>query len=149
MRLEDRLKILELIANLAYKHDSLDYEGYKDLYTEDVLRSMRFQNGEPTYMKGRDRGIEGTVDRLKMLTEKGIQQRHYYLTPILEPVSDDEAKGKVSMLIINQQKEEGKPRLSGTGVADLVFHRTGDSWKIAEFHIYFDIPDPRPKLLKT
>ena len=145
MKLEDRLMILELIANLAYKHDSLDYEGYKDLYTEDVLRSIRFQNGEPTCTKGREKGLEGTVNRLKMLTEKGIQQRHYYLTPILEQVSDEEVKGKVSMLIVNQQKDEGNPRLSGTGVADMVFRRTEAAWKIAEFHINFDIPDPRPK----
>ena len=104
MRLEDRLEILELIANLAYKHDSLDFEGYKDLYTEDVLRSIRFQGGEPRYTEGREKGIEGTVNRLKMLTEQGIIDKHYYLNPILEQVSEGEVKGKVSMLIANQHR---------------------------------------------
>jgi len=106
MKLEDRLDILELIANLAYKNDSLDYAGYKDLYTEDVLRSIRSQNGEPTYTQGRDKGTQNTVNRLKMLTEKGIQDRHYYLNPILDQTSDDEVKGKVGMIIANQHRDE-------------------------------------------
>jgi hypothetical protein len=42
MKIEDRLDILDVLANLAFKHDSLDYEGYKNLYTEDVIRSIRF-----------------------------------------------------------------------------------------------------------
>jgi len=144
MKLEDRLDILELIANLAYKNDSLDYAGYKDLYTEDVLRSIRFQNGEPTYTQGRDKGTQNTVNRLKMLTEKGIQDRHYYLNPILDQTSDDEVKGKVGMIIANQHRDEESPRWSSTGLADLVFRRTEAGWKIAEFHVHLDRPDPRP-----
>ncbi len=144
MKLEDRLEILELIANLAYKHDSLDYEGYKDLYTENVTRSIRFQNGEPTYTKGRDKGTQNTVNRLKMLTEQGIQDRHYYLNPVLKQVSDSEVKGNVSMIIANQHKEEESPRWSSTGLADLVFRRTEAGWKISEFHVHLDRPDPRP-----
>jgi hypothetical protein len=99
MRFEDRVEILDLLANLAYKHDSLDFEGYKDLYTEDVLRSIRFQGGTPRFTEDREKGMEGTVNRLKMLTEQGIIDKHYYLNPILEQVSDDEVKGKVSMLM--------------------------------------------------
>jgi hypothetical protein len=144
MRFEDRLEILELIANLAYKHDSLDYEGYKDLYTEDVLRSIRFQKGEPTYTKGREKGTENTVKRLKMLTEKGIQDRHYYLNPILDQVSNHEVKGKASIIIANQHNDEKNPKWSSTGLADLIFRRTGSGWKIAEFHVHLDRPDPRP-----
>jgi len=140
MRLEDRLEILELIANLAYKHDSLDFEGYKDLYTEDVLRSIRFQGGEPRYTEGREKGIEGTVNRLKMLTEQGIIDKHYYLNPILEQVSDGE--GKVNMLIANQHRDEEHPRWSSTGIADLVFRRMEGGWRISEFHVHLDRPDP-------
>jgi hypothetical protein len=77
-----------------------------------------------------------------MLTERGIIDKHYYLTPILTQVSDDIAKGKVSMLIANQHKDEAHPRWSATGNADLVFQRTCDGWKIAEFHVHLDRPDP-------
>jgi hypothetical protein len=101
MRLEDRLEILKIIANLAYKHDSLNFEGYRDLFVEDVRRSIRFQGGEPTYTEGREEATRNTINRLKMLTEKGIQDRHYYLNPILEQVSKDVVKGKVSMIIAN------------------------------------------------
>jgi hypothetical protein len=144
MRLEDRLEILELIANLAYKHDSLDFEGYKDLFVEDVRRSIRFQGGEPSYTEGREEATQNTVNRLKMLTEKGIQDRHYYLNPILEQVSEDVVKGKVSMIIANQHRYEDNPRWSSTGLADLVFRKTMNGWKVAEFHVHLDRPDPRP-----
>ena len=142
VKLEDRVEILELIANLAYKHDSLDYEGYRNLYTEDVLRSIKFMDTEPRFTKGREKGMEGTVSRLKTLTEQGIQDRHYYSNPILEQVSEDEVKGKVSMLIANQHKDEDNPRWSSTGLADLVFQRTNKGWKISEFHVKLDRPDP-------
>lgn len=142
MKLEDRLEILEVIANLAFKHDSLDFAGYKNLYTKDVTRSIRFQNGEPRITKGREKGNEGTINRLKMLTERGIIDKHYYLTPILTQVSDDTVNGKVSMLIANQHKDEDHPRWSSTGNAELVFQRTRDGWKISEFHVHLDRPDP-------
>jgi len=142
MKLEDRVEILDLIANLAYKHDSLDFEGYKDLYTEDVLRSIRFQGGERRITEGREKGTEGTVNRLKMLAEQGIIDKHFYLNPILEQVSDDEVKGKVSMLIANQHRDEDYPRWSGTGVADLVFRSKERGWRISEFHVHLDRPDP-------
>jgi len=144
MRLEDRLEILEVIANLAFKHDSLDFEGYKNLFKEDVLRSINFQGGEPTFTEGREKGTQNTVNRLKMLTERGIQDRHYYLNPILEQVSDDVVKGKVGVIIVNQHRDEESPRWSSTGLADIVFNRTRDGWKIAEFHVHLDRPDPRP-----
>ena len=142
MKLEDRIEILDVIANLAYKHDSLDYEGYKDLYTEDVLRSIRFMDTEPRYNQGRVKGMESTVNRLRMLTEQGIQDRHYYLNPVLKQVSDDEVKGRVSMLIANQHNDESNPRWSSTGIAELVFRRTDDGWKISEFHVKLDRPNP-------
>lgn len=144
MKLDDRLEILELIANLAYKHDSLDFEGYKDLFVEDVRRSIRFQGGEPTYTEGREEATQDTVKRLKMLSEKGIQDRHYYLNPILEQISEDVVKGMVGMIIANQHLNEDCPRWSSTGLADLVFVRSECGWKIAEFHVHLDRPDPRP-----
>jgi ketosteroid isomerase-like protein len=142
MKLEDRIEILEVLSNLAYKHDSLDFEGYKNLYTGDVTRSIRFQNGEPRVTKGREKGIEGTFNRLKMLSERGIIDKHYYLTPILTQVSDVLVDGKVSILIANQHRDEAHPRWSATGNADLVFRKTSDGWKIAEFHVHLDRPDP-------
>jgi len=63
----------------------------------------------------------------------------------LEEVSDDEVKGFVSFLIVAQQGEEAHPSLLNSGLADLLFRRTDRGWKIAQFHIKFDIPDPRLK----
>jgi ketosteroid isomerase-like protein len=77
-----------------------------------------------------------------MLTEKGIIDKHYYLTTILTQVSENTVNGKVSMLIANQHRDEAHPRWSATGNADLVFRRTSNGWKIAEFHVYLDRPDP-------
>ena len=145
MKLEDRFEIQELISKLAYTHDTLNYEGYKDLYTEDILRSNKFKDAEAEYRQGRDSSVGTTVDRLKMLREQGIVDRHYYLNPILEEVSGDEVKGVVSFLIVAQQGDEARPSLVNSGLADLVFRRTDKGWRIAQFHIKFDIPDPRPK----
>jgi hypothetical protein len=145
MKLEDRFEIQELISKLAYTHDTLDYEGYRDLYTEDLLRSNKWKDKEPEYREGREKSVGVTVNRLKMLREQGIVDRHYYLNPILEEVSDDEVKGMVSFLIVAQQGEEVRPSLVNSGLADLVFRRTDRGWKIAQFHIKFDIPDQRPK----
>ena len=143
MKLEDRFEIQELIAKLAYTHDTLDLEGYQDLYTEDLLRSNKWKDTEPEYREGREKSVGVTVNRLKLLREQGIMDRHYYLNPILEQVSDDEVKGVVSFLILQQQGEDAHPSLVNSGLADLVFRRTNKGWKISQFHIKFDIPDPR------
>ena len=42
MRLEDRVEILDLLSNLAYMNDSIDEAGYKNLFIDDCLRSIRF-----------------------------------------------------------------------------------------------------------
>jgi hypothetical protein len=143
MKLEDRLEILDLLSNLAYYNDSIDEEGYKSLYLEDCIKSIRFQNGDPTY----NMGIEASTSmgRVKMLAEKGIMDKHYYLNPILKQVSDNEVKGKVSLLILHQHLREPTPRLDNTGNCDLVFSRTSKGWKIAEFHIHLNSPDKRKK----
>ncbi len=141
MKLEDRVEILDLMSNLAYMNDSIDEEGYKNLYVEDCLRSIRFQNGEPTYTKGREEGTK--MARVKMLAEKGIMDKHYYVNPILTQVSDTEVKGKVSLLILHQHLGEEVPRLDNTGICDLVFRKTGDGWKISEFHVHLNSPDRR------
>ena len=141
MNLEDRVEILALMSNLAYMNDSIDEEGYKNLYVEDCLRSIRFQNGEPTYTKGREKGTK--MARVKMLAEQGIMDKHYYVNPILTQVSDTEVKGKVSLLILHQHLGEEVPRLDNTGICDLVFRKTGDGWKISEFHVHLNSPDNR------
>jgi hypothetical protein len=141
MNLEDRVEILDLMSNLAYMNDSIDEACYKNLFVEDCLRSIRFQNGEPTYTQGREECTK--MSRVKMLYEQGIMDKHYYVNPVLRQVSDSEVKGKVSLLILHQHLGEEVPRLDNTGVCDLVFRKTDDGWKIAEFHVHLNSPDRR------
>jgi hypothetical protein len=140
MKLEDRVEILDLMSNLAYLYDSIDEEGYRNLFVEDCLRSIRFGDGEPNYTEGREAGTK--MERVKMLAEKGIIDKHYYVNSILQRVSDSVVNGKVSLLILNQHRGERAPRLSNTGVCDLVFRKTSEGWKIAEFHVHLNT-DPR------
>ena len=140
MKLEDRVEILDLMSNLAYMNDSIDEEGYRNLFVEDCLRSIRFGEDGPYYTEGREAGTKMEV--VKMLSEKGIIDKHYYVNPILRRVSDFMVKGKVSLLILNQHRDEKVPRLANTGVCDLVFRKTDDGWKIAEFHVHLNT-DPR------
>ena len=141
MKLEDRVEILDLLSDLAYMNDSLDEEGYKNLFVKDCLRSIRFQNGEPTYTKGREEGTK--MARVKMLAKQGIMDKHYYVNPILKQVSNSKVKGKVSLLILHQHLGEEVPRLDNTGICDLVFRKTDDGWKIEEFHVHLNSPDNR------
>jgi len=141
MKLEDYLEILELLANLAYMNDSIDDEGYMNLYVEDCLRSIRFQNGEPTYTEGREEGTK--LERAKMLAKQGIMDKHYYVNPILRQVSESVVNGKVNILILHQHLDEETPRLDNTGLCDLVFRKTCTGWKIAEFHVHLNSPDRR------
>jgi hypothetical protein len=83
-----------------------------------------------------------------MLRDKGVVDRHYYLNPVLEEISHDEIKGVVSFLILNQSKRDTHPSVDNAGLVHLMFRRTEKGWRISEFHIKFDIPDPRPKLRK-
>ena len=141
MKLEDRLEILDLMSNLAYMNDSIDEEGYRNLFIEDCIRSIRFQNGEPTVTEGREEGTKMT--RVKMLAEQGIMDKHYYVNPILKHFSDTEVLGKVSLLILHQDLKEELPRLDNTGICDLVFRKTEYGWKIAELHIHQNSSDNR------
>ena len=69
--------------------------------------------------------------------------KHYYVNPILKQVSDTIVEGKVSLLILHQHLDEKLPRLDNTGICDLVFRRTEEGWKIAEFHVHLNSPDNR------
>jgi hypothetical protein len=60
----------------------------------------------------------------------------------LRQTSDTEVKGKINALIMKQHLDESVPRLSGFGTFDLVFTKTGDGWKIKEFHVHLQIPGP-------
>ena len=140
MKLEDRLEILDLISNLAYYNDTIDEEGYKSLFVEDCIRSMRFRDTEPRYTKGREEGTK--MQHVKMLAEQGIIDKHYYVNPILMQTSDTEVKGKISALIMNQHLDESVPRLASFGTFDLVFTKTGNGWKIKEFHVHLQVPGP-------
>lgn len=138
MKLEDRLEILDLISGLAYYNDTINEEGYRNLFVEDCTRSIRFRDGEPR--DTREGGMK--MGHVKMLTEQGIIDKHYYVNPFLNQVSEKRIEGKVSALILNQHLEEKVPRLASFGTCDLVFRKTCDGWKIEEFHVHLQIPSP-------
>ena len=144
MKLKDRLEILDLISNLAYMNDSIDEEGYRNLYTKDCIRSIRFQNGDPRVTEGREEGTK--MARVKMLAEQEIMDKHYYVNPILKHFSDTQVIGKVNLLILNQHLNEKIPRLADTGLCDLVFKKTEYGWKISEFHVHLNTPEPRASI---
>lgn len=138
MKLEDRLEILDLISNLAYYNDSIDEKGYRNLFTKDCNRTIKFRNSEP-----RDTREDGYKMRhVKMLAKQGTIDKHYYVNPILRQVSENRVDGKVSALILNQHLDEMVPRLASFGTCDLVFRKSGDGWKIHEFHVHLHIPSP-------
>ena len=140
MKLEDRLEILDLISGLAYYNDSIDEEGYRGLFVEDMLRSIKFRDGEQRYTKGREDGTK--MEHVKMLAEQGIIDKHYYVNPVLRQVSETRVEGKVSALILNQHLDEMVPRFASFGTCALVFRKTGEGWKIEEFHVHLQIPSP-------
>ena len=138
MKLKDRLEILDLISGLAYYNDTINEEGYRNLFVKDPKRSIRFRDGEPRDTK--ERGMK--MEHVKMLAEQGIVDKHYYVNPVLNQISDTRVEGKVSALILNQHLYESAPRLASFGTCDLVFMKTGDGWKIEEFHVHLQIPSP-------
>ena len=138
MKLEDRLEILDLISGLAHYNDTINEKGYRNLFAEDYNRSIRFRDGEPRNT------TEGgnKMEHVKMLAEQGIIDKHYYVNPVLTQVSETRVEGKVSALILNQHLDESAPRLASFGTCDLVFKKTGEGWKIKEFHVHLQIPSP-------
>ena len=138
MKLEDRLEILDLISGLAYYNDTINEDGYRNLFVKDPKRSIRFRDGEPRDTK--ERGMK--MEHVKMLAEQGIVDKHYYVNPVLNQISDTRVEGKVNALILNQHLNESTPRLASFGTCELVFIKTGDGWKIEEFHVHLQIPSP-------
>ena len=135
MKLENRLEILDLISNLAYYNDTINEEGYRSLFVKDPNRTIRFRDGKP-------RKTDLKMGRVKMLSEQGIIDKQYYVNPILKRVSETKVEGKVSALILNQHLDEELPRFTRFGTCDLVFRKTNDGWKIEEFHVHLQRPDP-------
>ncbi|MBC8552609.1 MAG: nuclear transport factor 2 family protein [Candidatus Brocadiales bacterium] len=138
MKLEDRLEILDLISGLAYYNDTINEKGYRNLFAEGYSRSIRFRDGKP-----RDTTEVGNkMGHVKMLAEQGIIDKHYYVNPVLNQVSETRVEGVVSALILNQHLDEKPPKLASFGTCDLVFRKTGEGWKIEEFHVHLQIPSP-------
>ena len=123
MKFEDRLEILDLISGLAYYNDTIDEEKYRNLFVEDCKRTIRFRDGEPR--DTREGGMK--MKHVKMLAEQGIIDKHYYVNPVLNQVSETRVEGQVSALILNQHLDEKAPRLASFGTCDLIFMKTGDA----------------------
>ena len=144
LRAEDRIEILELIADYAYRWDSKDADGVSCLYTEDAIHES-YVDGEtaPRFraqsrLELRSVAVESFAGRLV-----GVQTRHHQSNTIFTEVRADSARTKTMFLTTHQRAEEPAPRLIFSGVFEDMFVKTADGWRFARRVVYIGGPRDR------
>jgi SnoaL-like domain len=129
---QDRIEILELIANYAYSWDGRDADGFSKLFTEDAIRD-NYIDGE-TSPRSR---LQSRAELRQHASESfggrlvGVHTRHHQTNTVLIHVATDRATGKTMFLLTHQRSDEAVPRLMGSGVYEDEFVKLEGSWKFA------------------
>ena len=136
MSVEDRLDILQKIAEYAYTFDGKDAEGWANLFTKDgVWDSIIKEQEEPMdHLVGRDTIREWAVNRHKTIPDT-LRSFHYQSGTSFDELTPDAARTRTMVMVTGHDMSAGldpaKPaQVSITGVYTDDWVKTSEGWLI-------------------
>jgi hypothetical protein len=135
MDIEDRLDILQKIAEYSYTFDGKDADGWANLFTEDGIWDSIIKGQEtPTeHLVGRDAIREWAVNRHKTIPDT-YRSFHHQSGTIFDALAADSANTR-TMVIITGHDMSGAGDAQGaqvslTGIYHDDWVKTSDGWRM-------------------
>lgn len=135
MNTEDRLDILQRIAEYAHTFDGLDAEGWANLFTADGIWEMVNQDKDApdTYLDGRDAIREWAVNN-HASRPPGVRSYHHQTNTSFDELTSEGARTRTMVVITAHDMSEANttkgPRILLTGVYHDDWMKTSDGWFI-------------------
>lgn len=136
----DYKEICDLKASFGRLADVKDWEGYRNLFTDDC----EFDFGGGVIVRGGQAGTDAIADMLK-----GSVSVHRAYMPEIEFVSPVEAKG---IWAVNDYIEWAPDPETGSRAGQMgygreyeTYRKVDDKWKIAHWRLRYDRLDPLPR----
>lgn len=133
MNVEDRLDILQRIAEYSYAFDGKDAEGWANLFTEDGVWDtlIRGQDAPVDHHVGRDAIREWAADRHKTIPDT-YRSFHHQSGTAFDEFGPNSVHTRTMVMITGHDMSGGNPRVTLTGVYHDEWARTSDGWRIAK-----------------
>jgi hypothetical protein len=143
LSLEERFAILEVISKYSYTYDSLDPDGFADLFLEDA-RWEYYHAGkeEPEIcLSSREEIRNWARPRLEGRVGK-FNSRHHQTNTVFESGSEDTARTRTMVLVTHHEVGDPHPLATLSGVYHDIWKKTAEGWKFAQRILYTDRSDP-------
>lgn len=131
---EDRLDILQVIAEYSYTFDSKDAEGWSKLFTDDAVWEFIGAQSDAPLMKldGREQILAWAKQRHGEIPDN-IRSYHHQSGIAFEAVTPESARTRVMVIITAHDFTETEPkiRVTLTGVYHDEWRKTPKGWRFA------------------
>jgi hypothetical protein len=139
---EDRNAILEVIAKYSYTYDSLDAEGFADLFIEDACWEYYFSGkNEPKIRLTSRKDIREWAAQRHQERKGKFTSRHHQSSTVFESYQKDLLVTKTMVLITHHEFGEPHPIPTTSGEYHDLWQKTTAGWKIAQRVLYSDRSD--------
>ena len=138
MNTQDRLDILQKVAEYSYTFDGKDAEGWSKLFTVDgVWESIRGGDSEPTErLVGRDE-IRSWAAQRHATIPNTYRSFHHQSGTVFDELTQDSARTRTMLILTGQDTSssdprEGAPRVTITGTYHDDWQKTAEGWLFAK-----------------
>ena len=139
LRVEDRLAILEVIAQYSYTYDSCDAEGFARLFTEDGKFEVFAPAKHAAVLCLQSQTAINAWAAKRLAKRRGVfRSQHHQSGTLFEELTSGSAKSRTMVLVTHQRLGEAQPRLTLTGVYHDVWRKTPVGWRFAHRAAHVD-----------
>lgn len=130
MNIEDRLAILETIANYAYRYDAQDAAGFSELFTQDGLWEAYPANAPEPELRLSMPGEIRVWAAARLAKRAGkFTSRHHQTSTVFDSLTADTAKTRTMVLVTHQGVDEAAPTPTLSGVYHDEWRKTPQGWR--------------------
>jgi hypothetical protein len=137
MSIEDRLAILETMANLNYTSDANENEAWSRLFTEDGVFEVLVEGSEPQLILGRP-AIFDLITSVRATFPPGMQTRHFQTSIVFLELGPELAKTRSMVLETKTLPGDPGPTNMVTGFYEDRWRKTPDGWRLAHRTLHSD-----------
>jgi hypothetical protein len=136
---DDRNAILEVIAHYSYTYDSLDSEGFSDLFLEDALWEYYYKDEKEPEIRLTSRNeIRGWAAKRHRERKGKFSSRHHQSGTVFDSFQADSVATRTMVLITHHEKGEPHPVPTTSGEYHDLWKKTPKGWKLAQRILYTD-----------
>ena len=139
INVENRLQIMENLAQYSYRWDGKDAVSFANLFTDDGVmeRHLEGELVEGSRVQGRA-AILDYAQRSHQGRLADRQTRHHFSGVIFLELTTDHAVTENMALITHQTADSNSPFISGSGIYRISWRNTPQGWKMTRRILFSD-----------